>query len=86
MGHAQLPWSNMAKVLSDFGVCLHNWPEGVEFPGQSKSKQGIKALPTRPTNILLTALRGDAGESRKPYIADVADNHRMFSYLLSSIL
>lgn len=76
----------MAKVLSDFGVCLCNWPEGVEFPGQSKSKQGIKALPTGPTNLLLTALRGDAGDSKKPYIAKADNSARMFPCPLSSIL
>ncbi|KAF8055768.1 hypothetical protein FPV67DRAFT_1676298 [Lyophyllum atratum] len=63
----QLPWSSLAKFLSDAGLCLHDWPLGVPFPGSGpKAKKGINGLATAPTRQLLAALRGETG--RLPYL------------------
>ena len=59
-GVPTLPWTHLAKVLSERGVYISGWPFGVEFPDEikrppGKKSQGLKDLPAASVRTMVAA-------------------------------
>jgi hypothetical protein len=59
-GVPTLPWTHLAKVLSERGVYISGWPFGVEFPDEikrppGKKSQGLKDLPAASVRAMVLA-------------------------------
>jgi hypothetical protein len=70
-GVLTLPWTNLAKVLSERGVYIAGWPFGVEFPDKikrppGKKSQGLKDLPDASVQTMVTACENRTLMSTEP--------------------